>query len=194
MDDTQDGRWLTYAELAVVRGINRASAVKLVQRERWQRSSGNDRARTVRVLVPEEWLQPAKERPLSSGERQPGSGEYTGMLAAIETAHRGEVEALKGQVDALRTLADATGAKLVDAEGRATAATSRAEQAEGERDQAVERRTAAEERAHHLGLELTAEKAIRFAADDEAARLRQAENERLMLGRWRRAWRGWRGR
>ena len=61
MDDTRNGRWLTYSELATIRGINRASAVKLVQRERWPRSSGNDRQRTVRVLVPEDWLAPAKE-------------------------------------------------------------------------------------------------------------------------------------
>jgi hypothetical protein len=69
-----------------------------------------------------------------------------------------------------------------------------AEAARGELAQAVEQRTAAEERAHHLGLELTAEKAIRSAADDEVERLRQAENARQQLGRWRRAWRGWRGR
>jgi hypothetical protein len=31
MDDTGNGRWLTYSELATIRGINRASAVKLVQ-------------------------------------------------------------------------------------------------------------------------------------------------------------------
>ena len=48
--------------------------------------------------------------------------------------------------------------------------------------------------AHHLALELTAQKAMRSAADDDAAGLRQAENERLQLGRWRRGWRGWRGR
>ena len=40
MDDTGNGRWLTYSELATIRGINRAPAVKLVQRERWQRLPG----------------------------------------------------------------------------------------------------------------------------------------------------------
>lgn len=63
MDNTGNGRWLTYSELATIRGINRASAVKLVQRERWQRSSGNERSRVVRVLVPDDWLTPAKQIP-----------------------------------------------------------------------------------------------------------------------------------
>jgi hypothetical protein len=89
VEDTGDGRWLTYSELATIRGINRASAVKLVQRERWRRSTGNDRGKTVRTLVPEEWLQPAKESAASSGDLPAGSGEYTGMLAAIENAHAG---------------------------------------------------------------------------------------------------------
>jgi hypothetical protein len=66
----------------------------------------------------------------------------------------------------------------------------------------LRRRLPCEPRPHRGGdrgakrptsFELTAEKAMRSAADDDAARLRQAENERLQLGRWRRAWRGWRG-
>jgi hypothetical protein len=68
MDDTENGRWLTYSQLAAVRGINRESAVKLVQREGWPRSSGNDRARTIRTLVPEDWLAPAKESPRDTGQ------------------------------------------------------------------------------------------------------------------------------
>ena len=99
MEDTQDGRWLTYAELAAVRGINLESAVKLVQRERWSRSSGNDRARTVRVLVPLDWLQPAKERPPSSGDPPPQSGDTSGYLTAIEAAHASEVRALRQRAE-----------------------------------------------------------------------------------------------
>src|SRR5215472_11219395 len=62
-----EGRWLTYAELAEIRGIGRPSAVKLAQRERWRRIPGNDRDRTVRVLVPPEWLQPSKAVPFREG-------------------------------------------------------------------------------------------------------------------------------
>src|SRR4051812_50084445 len=49
---------MTCSELARIRGIGRESAVKLVQRERWRRQPGNDR--NGRVLVPTEWLKPAK--------------------------------------------------------------------------------------------------------------------------------------
>jgi hypothetical protein len=44
------GRRMTYAELAAVRGISVASAVRLVRRKRWLRQVGNDGV--VRALVP----------------------------------------------------------------------------------------------------------------------------------------------
>ena len=53
-EGSREGRWLTYAEIGRIRAIGRASAVKLVQRERWKRVRGNDG--TARVLVPPEWL------------------------------------------------------------------------------------------------------------------------------------------
>jgi hypothetical protein len=80
MDDTGNGRWLTYSELATIRGINRASAVKLVQRERWPRSTGNDRSRVAKVLVPEEWLTRAKESPADTGDTPGISREDTGII------------------------------------------------------------------------------------------------------------------
>src|ERR1700744_52422 len=49
-DASGDGRWLTYDELAKVRGISRASAERLVLRNRWRRQRDNQR--TVRILVP----------------------------------------------------------------------------------------------------------------------------------------------
>jgi hypothetical protein len=123
MDDTQDrqdGRWLTYAELAAIRGIGRASAVKLVQRERWPRSSGNDRARTVRVLVPPDWLAPAKERPASS-DAPAMSGEYPGMMAGALAALEDAVAGLRGQLDVANARAER-------AEARADALRDRADE------------------------------------------------------------------
>ena len=81
-EDSAGGRWLSYAELAEIRGIGRESAVKLVQRERWRRMPSNDR--TIRVLVPAEWLKPAARRDRigeddsrPSGKRLPSSSGKT---------------------------------------------------------------------------------------------------------------------
>ncbi len=45
-----DVRKLTYAELAAIRGISRASAERLARRKRWSRQVGNDGI--ARVIVP----------------------------------------------------------------------------------------------------------------------------------------------
>jgi hypothetical protein len=100
---------------------------------------------------------------------------------------------IREQIDRERDRADKAeaevvrlGASIAEAKSALSAALGRIEASEAAGNQA-------EERAHHLALELTAQKAMRSAADDAAARLRQEENERLQLGRWRHAWRGWRG-
>ena len=50
---TGDSRWMTYAELAMARGIKEPAAVRLVQRRRWERQPGNDGAVRVAVPIPE---------------------------------------------------------------------------------------------------------------------------------------------
>ena len=173
MDDTgdqHDGRWLSYAELAAVRGINRASAVKLVQRERWRRSSGNDRARTVKVLVPPNWLAPAKERPVSSGDA-PGmphgqSGEDTrhlvATIASLTNAFDVALTALREQL----TAAEA---------GRGQAETTITE-LRGQLEQ------------------LQAQLAEAQAAVQRVEELKRADVARQARGRLARAWAAWRGR
>lgn len=49
-NDAGTSRWVSYDELAKVRGIERIGAVRLVQRKRWRRQKGNDGH--ARVLVP----------------------------------------------------------------------------------------------------------------------------------------------
>ena len=79
-----DGRWLTYDEIAKIRGIGRASAVKLAQRERWQRRPGNDR--TARVLVPLDWLKPARRSGDTSRKNSRNLPEkYLGLSASYIT-------------------------------------------------------------------------------------------------------------
>jgi hypothetical protein len=48
--DSADGTWLTYAELAALRGIDRQSAARLTFRRHWRRQKDN--RGTVRVFVP----------------------------------------------------------------------------------------------------------------------------------------------
>src|SRR6516165_6881540 len=111
--DHDDGRWLTYPELAAVRDIDKPSAIRLATRKKWRRQ--RDNRRIVRVLVPPEWLlpryqsmdlpmeQPARDMDLSSNRQ-----DFATALAAVAAAHAGEVAALHGQIDGLKTLADRT--------------------------------------------------------------------------------------
>jgi hypothetical protein len=175
MDDTGNGRWLTYSELATIRGINRASAVKLVQRERWRRSSGNDRSRIIRVLVPYEWLTPAKETPPDTASVPGMSREDTGMLAALmaraERAEERADEAHK-RADVATALADRALAQLADA-------TTEAGKLRGRLDD--------------LGSKLDGAQAELATAQDQNEALRRAEAERRargVLARLKAAWRG----
>jgi hypothetical protein len=181
-DDSGGGRWLTYGEIAAARGTSRIAAVRLTQRHKWRRQRGNDGH--ARVLVPPDMLQP--ERPAPSGvdgnTTRDVTADVPALLAAIETAHLGEVTALRGEIEALKKLADNAAARVVDAEaiqaglrsrlteaeGRAIAATSRAEQAEAERDMA---------RADH---QKTVETVQRL--EDAEARLSKAETEAAAAG------------
>lgn len=175
MDDTGNGRWLTYSELATIRGINRASAVKLVQRERWPRSSGNDRQRTVRVLVPDDWLTPAKEfqpdAAMVPGMSREDTGMLAGLIARAERAEERADEANK-RADVAVALADRTLGQLTEANARAERA---------EAGLATERSRADTLRAEAEG------------ARAEVAELRQAEAERRARGRWARLRSAWRG-
>ena len=49
-------RWMTYAELAEVRGIDRHSAIRLARRNRWKRRPVGDGSPLAQVLVPEDKL------------------------------------------------------------------------------------------------------------------------------------------
>ena len=49
-DDAADGQWMSYGELAAIRGIDRTSALKLALRHHWRKQ--RDNRGVVRVLVP----------------------------------------------------------------------------------------------------------------------------------------------
>jgi hypothetical protein len=158
MDTPEDGRWLTYDELARLRGITQQSAVKLSRRQHWRRQTGN--RGTVRLFVPEEWLaRPwSMDAPEQSGQptgtlRDDGTAVET-VLAALREAHAGEVgrltEALaaaNSRADRLDLLIETTRGELLAVEIKAGRETARADAAEAERRAAIERVDAATARA-----------------------------------------------
>ena len=54
-DEGADSRWVSYDELASIRGIDKASAFRMAHRRRWPKLKGNDG--TVRLAVPVSVLQ-----------------------------------------------------------------------------------------------------------------------------------------
>lgn len=189
--DQDDGRWLTYPELAAVRGIDKPSAIRLATRKKWRRQ--RDNRRVVRVLVPPEWLAPryqSMDLPMEQRGRDTDlSSDRTDFaaaaLAAVEAAHASEVAALHGQIAGLKTMADSATARLVDAE--ATQA--------GLREQLADAGARADRLERDLSAALMAADAVRADARAAQARvdeLRQAEEARKGQGRWARLRAAWR--
>jgi hypothetical protein len=207
-DAGTDGRWLTYDELAALRGIRRIGAVRLVQRYKWRRQAGNDGK--ARILVPRDALTaPARAvvTGISAWQHDTGNDArrlLPAALAALEGAlmqARETAAEADGRAQAALVLADRLGAQLADAGTRADEANKRADAAEARSEANVQRADRAEARAEQaegecdrIAGELSAAVEQRTAAQAEARLLREAENARQQLGRWRRAWRGWRGR
>jgi septal ring factor EnvC (AmiA/AmiB activator) len=182
--DQDDGRWLTYPELAAVRGIDKPSAIRLATRKKWRRQ--RDNRRVVRVLVPPEWLSrryQSMDLPMEQQDRDMDLSsdrtDFAAALAAVEAAHAGEVAALHGQIAGLTDKAERAEAAIADAKSdvrelRSHAAALQVELADR---QAALERTQADARA----------------ARDDADTLRKADDARKargLLARLRAAWRG----
>ena len=169
--EQDDGRWLTYPELAAVRGIDKPSAIRLATRKKWRRQ--RDNRRVVRVLVPTEWLSPryqSADQPMDRRDQDmdPSSDQtdFAAALAAVQAAHAGEVAALHGQVAGLQALADRTLVQLAEAHTENGKLRDRLDQARAEAQEARQ----------------------------QVEALRQAEAERAGKGRWARLMAAWRGR
>jgi hypothetical protein len=170
MDDStatagNDGRWMTYAELADLRGISRKAAARLTLRHGWRRQPGNDG--TTRVHVPDAMARrqtPRADRPLS--------GLSNPRADALADANRRADEA-NARADAALALAEQTMVQLADAGARA-------DRFERDLSAALEAADAARGQAR--------------VAEDRAGELARAEETRRAKGRLRRAWDGWRGR
>ena len=121
-DSGGDTRWMTYAELAQVRGIKEPAAVRLVQRRGWERQPGNDGS--TRIAVPLVELRFSKAVTPAV------------MLVAPD---KQDMEVLIRE----RQRADAAEARAAQAEVRQAALQARLDQVERDRDQARQEREAA---------------------------------------------------
>jgi hypothetical protein len=218
MDAEDGGQWMTFAELAAARGIDKASASKLVRRRKWRRQTDN--RGIVRILVPAEAMDSPSDGPLDSPLDSPSVSPMD--IAAI-------IKPLEAAVAALREQLEHANKQTERAENRAEEAVIRADRAEqavaderNRADRAESGRNAERSRADELrdriealqvqlataeadGSALTIETAeltarlnqVRRQAQEtqEAAEaIRQAdEAARKAGGRLARAWRAWRG-
>jgi hypothetical protein len=191
-------RWISFADLAALRGISRASASKLVRRHGWRRQTDNQGR--VLILVPAEALDrptdtpPDRPSPMTDGraadspsDRPMDAAAFEIALAAIEAAHAVEVATLRERVNASDALADRSVALLADAEERAGRTLALLADASARTDR-LERDLAAAVTA------ADAARADARTAQEAADALRQADAVRKARGRLRRAWEGWRGR
>jgi hypothetical protein len=205
-EDIGEGRWLTYTELAEIRGIGRESAVKLAQRERWRKLSGNSPDRTVRVFVPAEWLKPAKGGHIGEGFPE-GFGELSRLVSDLQDTVafvRERAEAAEARADVAdadrrteRARADQAGEDRRAAEVRADAADaerrvalSQVEELQRDRDAARVIAQAAQRAARE---EVERAQAEARTAQEAAAALRGADEARKARGLPARLWAAWRG-
>jgi hypothetical protein len=83
-DMSEDGRWLTYDQIAVLRRIDKPSAIKLATRHRWKRRKSN--RGQVQVLVPVDWFDRARDRRDKYAEKSEDSAVVTALQKAFDTA------------------------------------------------------------------------------------------------------------
>jgi hypothetical protein len=205
-DSSGTGRWLTYDELAALRGIKRIGAVRLVQRHKWRRQAGNDGL--ARVLVPPDALEPVRRT--AAGTSAPANGASTNsddsphtiagidapdivvqLVAQLDQANQRADEANR-RADVAVAVADRTLAQLAEAHTEAGKLRDRLDIAEHQatdaKRQAAQLRQAVQKADH----DRTAAVAIADEAVRAAEELRQAEADRRGQGRWARLRAAWR--
>lgn len=166
-DDLPDGRWLSYAELAKLRGIDRASAFKLALRHKWRRQKNNQGQ--VTVFVPSDFTDREDESQDNGYDASHHVAAFETALVAIREAHAGEVAALRSQLQSVTAERDRSQDASHQAEARADELMGRLDQAAAE---AIDQRIAAE--TARVALEQARSEARQ--ARKEAEALRQAQD------------------
>jgi len=109
---TGDSRWLSYDEIADMRGIDRASAIRMVRRKQWTKQDANDGM--TRVAVPETFFRAKRTKPNARGQVAPVvTGQPLsdpGQIAEVVTGQTPDTDAvlvdLRGQLTRAEALAD----------------------------------------------------------------------------------------
>jgi hypothetical protein len=213
MDAEPVSRWISYAELAEIRGTDKTSALKLALRKKWPRRKDNHG--TMQVCVPPDWMG-------SWGGRRSDSTPHDTPLSMPNGVD------ISRAINTLEFALAAADKRADQAEKRADRAEIQAEQAEireNQAQQAIERERNRADRAE-AGREVTETRADRaeqaadmlrdrldttqaelqqahaatdqaraqaHEAQDAAAVLRRAEAARQGRGRWARLRAAWHG-
>ena len=210
-----DGAWLSYPELARLRGINLTSAFRLARRHGWRRQKGNDGK--LRVLVPAADRTIDLDKSDDRGRREPDKGQDNDLALVVAALRSDTMEVIRplqdaiavleaqlteansrtdradqalagerARADVLREQLDAAHTALVTAQGEATDAVARAEAAQiGQAE--------AEADTAELRRELAVAQHDAKAAQQSAEVMRQADEARKARGRWSRLRAAWRG-
>jgi hypothetical protein len=203
--DTDAGRWMSYTELAEIRGISKKAAQRLTLRHRWRRQPANDGG--VLVWVPEGAATPGRQMGRQSAlqtDRHDGGSDGSDIPLLLEDANK-RADAALALADRMLVQLSAMTGRIEQAEHRADAAQQRADRAEARTEAAektAEQARAEAQEAHDAAEALRAVHATELTAAQEAARialgtveaLRRADTARKARGRLRRTWDGWRGR
>lgn len=99
--DTGNARWLSYDEIADMRGIDRASAIRMARRKHWARQEANDG--TTRVAVPGAFFRAKRTKPAAPGQTAAEQVLFaTGQTRDKDGSNSMHVSALSDHVRTLR--------------------------------------------------------------------------------------------
>jgi hypothetical protein len=132
--DADDGRWLTYAELAEARDIDHQSARRLASRQKWRRQRDNHGI--VRVYVPATQAEPHRsQKDMSADKSVDTTADISHIVSVLEAAVTGlreRAELADGRAELERARADRAEQARYAEQARAERAQAAAESAEAE--------------------------------------------------------------
>ncbi|MBL6082080.1 hypothetical protein JMJ56_29315 [Belnapia sp. T18] len=144
--DAANVRWLSYDEIADMRGIDRASAIRMVRRKRWPKQDGNDG--TTRVAVPGQFFRTKRTKQDDLGQTPTLPVLFIPGQALNDPGQPADKSsATKALEDAVATLVEELGQDRAELRAEVAVLQLRVEMAEADTKAERELRTEAEKRA-----------------------------------------------